>query len=170
MSQADAKAAALLPTINTLEEGPAVGRIVGIELGRLMVEFGSKQAPVAARSVVPMSSHERLCAAERNAEVLLLFVDGDRQQPIITGLLQPEESIIDLVLEPSAEDGAAAEMAELTVDGEPHTISARDELVLRCGEASITLRRNGRIVLRGNYIESHSRGTNRIKGGSVRIN
>lgn len=49
-------------------------------------------------------------------------------------------------------------------------MEAQDEVVLRCGEASITLRRNGRLVIRGAYVESRSRGTNRIKGGVVLIN
>jgi hypothetical protein len=49
-------------------------------------------------------------------------------------------------------------------------LQGKDELVLRCGEASLTLRRNGRVVLRGTYVESRSKGTNRIKGGSVQIN
>jgi hypothetical protein len=42
--------------------------------------------------------------------------------------------------------------------------------VLECGQASVTLRRNGRIIIRGTYVETHSEGTNRIKGGQVRIN
>jgi len=50
------------------------------------------------------------------------------------------------------------------------TLEAQDEIVLQCGQASITLRRNGRIVIRGTYVESRSKGTNRIKGGSVLIN
>lgn len=32
------------------------------------------------------------------------------------------------------------------------------------------LRRNGRVVIRGAYVETRSRGVNRIKGGSVQIN
>ena len=38
------------------------------------------------------------------------------------------------------------------------------------GPASITLRRNGRVVIKGTYVETHSEGTNRIKGGQVQIN
>jgi hypothetical protein len=49
-------------------------------------------------------------------------------------------------------------------------IVAQDEIVLECGSASITLRRNGRVVIRGEYVETYSEGTNRIKGGQVRIN
>jgi hypothetical protein len=59
---------------------------------------------------------------------------------------------------------------EALVDGKRVVIDAADEIVLRCGKASITLRRNGRIVIRGTYVETRSEGVNRIKGGSVQIN
>ena len=47
---------------------------------------------------------------------------------------------------------------------------ARREIVLRCGNASITLTRAGKIILRGTYVLSRSSGVNKIKGGSVQIN
>ncbi len=59
---------------------------------------------------------------------------------------------------------------EADIDGKRVRIVAKDEIVLECGEASITLRRNGRIVIKGTYVETCSEGTNRIKGGQVRIN
>lgn len=49
-------------------------------------------------------------------------------------------------------------------------IDAADELVLRCGQASITLRRNGRVLINGTHVETQAEGVNRIKGGSVQIN
>ena len=54
----------------------------------------------------------------------------------------------------------------------PETIKleAGREIVLECGEASITLQADGRIVVRGGHVESHAEGTNRIKGAQVRIN
>ena len=58
----------------------------------------------------------------------------------------------------------------IQVDGRRMSIEACDELELRCGEASITLRRNGKVVVRGTYIETCSRGTNRIKGSTVKLN
>ena len=57
-----------------------------------------------------------------------------------------------------------------TVDGERVVVEGQEEVSLRCGAASITLRRDGRVVVRGAYVETHASGTNRIKGGSVRIN
>jgi hypothetical protein len=59
---------------------------------------------------------------------------------------------------------------EAKVDGKRIEIEGHDEIVLRCGQASITMRRNGRIVIRGTYVETRSKGTNRIKGGVVLIN
>jgi hypothetical protein len=56
------------------------------------------------------------------------------------------------------------------VDGKRVVIEAADEIVLRCGKASITLRRNGRVVIRGVYVETRAEGVNRVKGGSVQIN
>ena len=69
-----------------------------------------------------------------------------------------------------AETGATLEAVEARVDGRRVELEAADEIVLRCGKASIVLRRNGRVVIRGTYVETRSRGVNRVKGGSVEIN
>jgi hypothetical protein len=78
-------------------------------------------------------------------------------------------------LEPTATPSAEpadreAQVIEADVDGRRVRIVAQDEIVFECGQASVTLRRNGRIIIRGTYVETHSEGTNRIKGGQVRIN
>ena len=59
---------------------------------------------------------------------------------------------------------------ELFADGKRVNVEAAEEIVLRCGKASITLRSNGRLVIRGTYVEMQASGTNRIKGGAVLIN
>jgi len=64
--------------------------------------------------------------------------------------------------------GATPATAE--VDGSRVVIEAADEIVLCCGDASITLRRNGRVVIRGTAVETRAKGVNRIRGGSVQIN
>jgi hypothetical protein len=70
---------------------------------------------------------------------------------------------------PSTAD-SEVQVIDANIDGRRVRIVAQDEIVLECGQASITLRRNGRIIVRGTYVETHSEGTNRIKGGQVRIN
>jgi len=59
---------------------------------------------------------------------------------------------------------------EVLADGESIRINGQKEIVLRCGLASITLTRDGKILLRGAYVQSRSSGVNRIKGASVQIN
>jgi len=61
----------------------------------------------------------------------------------------------------------------LAVNGERMTTGTQlTEAISRNGgkEIELTLRRNGRVIIRGTYLESHSDGTNRIKGGQVQIN
>lgn len=49
-------------------------------------------------------------------------------------------------------------------------LAADREIVLRCGKASITLTRAGKVIIRGAYVGIISSGVNRIQGGSVQIN
>ncbi|HSP78880.1 MAG TPA: hypothetical protein VLQ93_10140, partial [Myxococcaceae bacterium] len=76
--------------------------------------------------------------------------------------------LLDAVLEDSSRP--QGEPVEAQVDGRRVVIEGKEEIVLQCGQASITLRRNGKVVIKGTYVESHSSGTQRIKGGSVQIN
>jgi hypothetical protein len=55
-------------------------------------------------------------------------------------------------------------------DGERLLITARHQLVLRCGKAAITLTQAGKVLIEGTYLSSRSTGVNRIKGGSVQLN
>ena len=85
---------------------------------------------------------------------------------------EPTGELESLLQAPVSHTAAAEEpqVIEADIDGRRVKIVARDEIVLECGEASITLRRNGRIIIKGTYVETSSEGTNRIKGGQVRIN
>lgn len=60
--------------------------------------------------------------------------------------------------------------AAATVDGERLELTAEREITLRCGEASVTLTRAGKVILAGTAVLSRAKGVNRIVGGSVQIN
>jgi hypothetical protein len=49
-------------------------------------------------------------------------------------------------------------------------IEAGERLTLRCGDGSITLRADGKVLIKGRDLVSHAQRANRIKGGSVAIN
>jgi hypothetical protein len=92
-------------------------------------------------------------------EVALMFEAGDPDRPFVLGCVEQPRSI---------NSGARGEPLEL--DAQAIVLQAKCELVLRCGEASIVLKKDGRVVVRGTYVETRSNGVNRIKGGSVQIN
>lgn len=62
-----------------------------------------------------------------------------------------------------APDERAAGPDELLLD-------AGERLVLRCGDGSIEIRKDGKILIKGKDVVSHARRVNRVKGGSVSIN
>jgi hypothetical protein len=97
-------------------------------------------------------------------EVLLVFEGERADHPILVGLVESQR------LREVGRSEAPMRTVEALVDGDQVVVEGRDEIVLRCGEASITLRRNGRVVVRGTYVETRSEGVNRIRGGAVQIN
>jgi len=59
---------------------------------------------------------------------------------------------------------------DVDADGQRMVVSAKDQLVLRCGKASVTLTRTGKVLIEGSYVSSRSSGVNRIKRGSIQLN
>ncbi|HYS13128.1 MAG TPA: hypothetical protein VEN28_07445 [Burkholderiaceae bacterium] len=54
---------------------------------------------------------------------------------------------------------------------QPHvTVEATESLTLKCGAASIDLRADGKLMVKGEDVLVKARGTQRIKAGSVNIN
>lgn len=63
-------------------------------------------------------------------------------------------------------------MAELPATEPPDelVLEAKQSLTLRVGEGSITIREDGKILIKGKDLVSHAQRLNRIKGGAVSIN
>lgn len=131
---------------------PIVGRLVRCDAGGgATVEFPGNPfgRPVAARTTTPLDP------ASVGSDAVLLFENGDPARPIVVGVLRPV----------AERPGVAAEL-----DGERVVLTADREIVLRCGEASITLTAAGKVLIRGTYVLTRSSGANRIKGAAVEIN
>jgi hypothetical protein len=135
-----------------------LGRLVRWDEGGPLVELdASARNPVRARLMGSGSVRPRDVPAG-GQDVVLLVDPRPAHPPIVLGFLR------------RLGDDVSSHELEARIDGRRVEIDARDEIVLRCGEASITLRRNGRIVIHGMHVETKARGLNRIKGGSVAIN
>jgi hypothetical protein len=144
--------------------GVMVGIVTACEVnGQPMVSFDpdSADGPVSAQSLVGV---QRTDVGRR---VCLLFEQGNRLKPIIMGFLQDQAMATPPAATELDRQGTAL---EAKVDGDQVVIEGKREIVLKCGEASITLTRAGKILLRAKYLLSRSSGVNRIKGGSVQIN
>ena len=142
---------------------PQAGVVVGVlhgtgPEGEPLVEYAANPSigPAPAQSTVALT------AADTGREVVLAFAGGDARMPIVLGVLQTPH-----VVEPA---GPSVPAADVRVDGERLTIEGQREVVLKCGEASITLTRAGKVLIRGTYVLSRSSGANRIKGASVDVN
>jgi hypothetical protein len=154
----------------TLDVGTRAGFCVGwiVQMpvdGRPLVDFpGNPGGPVEARHIVATPPDGFTAAAAPN--VLLAFESGDLGRPIILGFIG--DSLV-----------PAAERVETIIrerewsvrlDRKSVVFDAEEEIVLRCGKSSVTLQKDGRIVLKGVEIVSRAVETNKIRGGNVIIN
>lgn len=139
-------------------DGVVIGVLAGFDVEQHpMVVFpgNPSDSSILARATTALSTDDI------GKEVALLFENGDPKAPMIIGRLRhTKETEITLPAEPKL----------VEVDGERKVIEAKEEIVLKCGKASITLTKAGKIIIRGAYVLSRSSGVNRIKGGSVQIN
>lgn len=112
-------------------------------------------AALRARAVVDLHG------AHIGQPVVLMFEHGDAGRPIVMGVIRQAAGW------PLAD---APGEVEVSANGERMLVSAKDQLVLRCGQASITLTRAGKVLVQGTHVLSRSSGVNRIKGASVQVN
>lgn len=141
---------------------PTQARIDGVVIG-VLLDLPQASAPLVTYPGCPgeqsiaARSTTLLAPADIGTQVALMFEDGDPFRPLVIGRLLGQAA-------------APAPVACVQLDDQRLELSAEREIVLRCGKASITLTRAGKVIIQGAYLSSRSSGVNRIKGGSVQIN
>lgn len=145
-----------------LLRSPVYGVITGQFLG-----FNKQQMPLVVfpgqdgTAAIEARTITQLYNVAFGSDVVLQFDQGDVSKPIVLGVIQNPQR-------PTSEiDG---QQLEVDADGNRLQINAREQLILRCGNASITLTKAGKVLIKGNYLSSRATGTHRIKGGCVQIN
>jgi len=147
------------PPLPARVDGIVIGRLAGIDAsGAPRVVFpGTQEDGTPARAMVGFVE------ADIGREIALMFEGSDRDKPVLVGFMYQPQA-------PRKASVFSRSGAQANVDGERLVFSAEREIVLQCGEASITLTRAGKVLVRGTYLSSRSSGTHRIQGGSVQIN
>jgi hypothetical protein len=139
--------------------GAVIGRLHGFDLDDCPLVSGLETSPgqvIAARTTVSLR-REMI-----GAPIVILYEAGNPHLPIIIGVIQQSNSASQMQTAPST--------VAVQADDERYVLEAEREIVLRCGDASITLTRAGKVIIKGNYILSRSTGYNKIKGAAVDIN
>jgi hypothetical protein len=158
----------LRPLVDARPEGTQPGEpIAGVVIGQLIALADEGRSPLVTlpgqigSAAVRGRSTVDLYGAHIGCEVVVAFEDADMRKPIIIGVLR---------------GGARWPLEQrpgqvnVDADGERLVVTAQNQLVLRCGKASITLTKTGKVLIEGAYISTRSSGVNRIKGGSIQLN
>ena len=131
------------------------GRIVSVPAdGQLLLAALVDGSLVTCR-VLQVTTTASLTLAVDDEVLLHRLDDG---QAVILGRIGPSHAPAPLV-----ESGPADIPDELVLE-------AKQNLTLKCGDGSITIRADGKILIKGRDLVSHAQRTNRIRGGSVAIN
>ncbi len=146
-----------------------VGQLTAIdEHGVAWVDFsGNALGPLAARWVGPVDAAQ----VEVGMAVALAFDLGDRAAPLILGCVSDRlPAAAPSPLAAAQRNRGTRAPQQLEVDGETVHVHAERSLSLSCGRASIVLREDGKVIIKGGEIVSRASGTHKIKGGLVNIN
>jgi hypothetical protein len=140
--------------------GVLTGVLIGLDYdGRTpLVLYPGQPGTAAIAAATTVDLH----GAHIGRQLVLMFESGDPARPVVLGLLRSRQQPWPLASQPGR--------VEVEADGERLIVSAKEQLVLRCGKASITLTKEGKVLIQGAYVSNRSSGVMRIKGGSVQIN
>lgn len=157
----------VVPLLATeLPAGPYLARYVGNDAsGRPLVQLdGAGSGSIAARCLEGFVGWP---AGSSAAEDVLVTGGVDATSPpLILGRLRNTASPAPVT---ALLDGRGTPKAA-SVDGQRLVLEASREVVLKCGQGSITIEASGRIVIRGTELVSRASGSNKIRGASVSIN
>lgn len=164
------------PLMNNDDSGGLVDRIIERTLGN-RDHFEEQQAPVTGLVVA------RIAAFQGIVPQLLMEIGGELHYSTaiaVTGDLDPEKDIGATVCVAFDRNDVrrpvvlgkivSGTMDRVTGNSGGIEITHDTEIVLRCGKASIRLKSDGTVAIRGTNVASRASETNRIRGGNVQIN
>lgn len=172
VSQLETDAAASVT--ESAQPGLLIGKLVSLNgQGNPMIAYDEKTRhhPVEALTTVALTM------ASIGQDVAISFAQNQGGTPIVMGVIR---RVLDDVLNlgaspaPAEADPISSESGkpkpEILVDGNKLEISAAEEITLRCGKASITLNKAGKILIKGEHMLNRTSGAYKVKSGSIQLN
>jgi hypothetical protein len=159
-------------TQNT-QGGLLIGKITALnDQGNPMIAYDeqTKRSPVEALTTVPLTS------ASIGQEVAISFAQNRGGTPIVMGVIRRMlDDVLNLNTSMNAPETAEVPdtqsiKPEILVDGNKLALSAAEEITLRCGKASITLTKAGKILIKGEHMLNRTSGAYKVKSGSIQLN
>lgn len=142
----------LLDVVTSAKPGVLFGRVSALLDDAVLVSCG-EGAQLVACDLLDLEAGQPDALAE-GERVLVVVPEGGGGRGVVLGR----------VASPAALAARPKETPEEIV------LEAKKGLTLRVGEGSVTLREDGKVLIRGKDLVSHARRLNRIRGGSVSIN
>jgi hypothetical protein len=156
-----------------------IGKVISInDHGNPLIAYNeaTHTLPIEALTTVPLND------ASIGKDVAISFAQNQGGTPIVMGVIR---RILDDVISQqenttpltTAIDDINTNLLrtenskpEIIVDGNKLELSAADEITLRCGKSSITLNKNGKILIKGEHMLNRTAGSYKIKSGSIQLN
>ena len=121
--------------------------------GAILVRYDGEKSHELACDILQTSEGPdfRLAPGDK---VLVWLPENEQERGVVLGRIGPSRAAV------SKEKEKPDEIV----------IEAKKNLTFKCGDGSITLRKDGKILIKGKDLVSRAKRMNRIKGGSVAIN
>jgi len=155
------------PTLNRIPPGKYSGVLMCDENRN---EMSVKLDNIDVPSFPVYQSTVRISRHDVAKQVIVEFLDNQKHEPIITGVLEKISLQGDLDTSIMINEESNDEQQNNDLVGTKLSITGTESIELKSGASSITLTKSGKVLIKGDFISSRSRGMNRIKGGSIQLN
>jgi hypothetical protein len=151
-------------TVTPPTSGAISGHLDGIDdEGRVLFKAdGTATEAVPVIIGIELSDGALVKAARTHRRAMVVQTADANSRLVLVGLLRERVSS-------QARDARPGQLA-VSMDGETVRLSAERNIELRCGAASLILRKDGKIVISGTNVVSASRGSNRVRGATISLN
>jgi hypothetical protein len=140
-----------------------IGTLFSVRDGQPTVDFSGNPNS----HPIPAIATCHLDAMHIGRQIALLFVQRDMARPIVIGVVRNGATRQhSTVVVPQY----ASSPMKLASNNNNVVIKGTGKMVFQCGQASLSLTEQGRIIMRGTHIASYSDGVNRIRGAMVEVN